>query len=81
MAPRKQQANRNIITRRRVLKTAAAAAGAWPFIHVPKSFAEDTIGNWPDGVKGDTAFVGITTPDRAIFGRRRRFIEGLSACD
>jgi len=49
------------VTRRRLLK-GAAAASAWPLIHVPKAFAEDAIGNWPDGVKADTAFIGITTP-------------------
>jgi branched-chain amino acid transport system substrate-binding protein len=57
-------ARRNLhsITRRRILKGAAAAAGAWPLFHIRRGFAEDAIGNWPDGVKGDTAFVGITTP-------------------
>ena len=58
MARRKQHP----VSRRRILKGAAAAAGAWPFFHIPKGFAEDAIGNWPDGVKGDTAFIGITTP-------------------
>lgn len=49
-------------TRRQVLKGTAAALGALPFIQVPKAFAEDAIGTWPDGVAGDTAFVGVTTP-------------------
>lgn len=50
------------VSRRRLLK-GAAAASALPFIHVPRSFgAEEAIGNYPDGVKGDTAFVGVTSP-------------------
>src|SRR5579872_786740 len=56
------QQKRQSVSRRRVLKGSAAALGAWPLIHVRRGFADEPIGNWPDGVKGDTAFIGITTP-------------------
>jgi len=50
------------VTRRRVLK-GAAALGALPFIRPASSFAADeTIGNFPAGVQGNTAFVGVTSP-------------------
>jgi ABC-type branched-subunit amino acid transport system substrate-binding protein len=50
------------VTRRRVLK-GAAALGALPFIRPASGFAADeTIGNFPAGVQGNTAFVGVTSP-------------------
>jgi branched-chain amino acid transport system substrate-binding protein len=52
----------NSISRRRVLR-GAAAAGALPlFAPVRGVAAEETIGNYPAGVQGDTIFVGVTTP-------------------
>jgi len=57
------QRKKNSVSRRRVLQGAAAAAGTLPLIHVPRSFAaEEAVGNWPAGVAGKTAFVGVTTP-------------------
>jgi ABC-type branched-subunit amino acid transport system substrate-binding protein len=56
------QASLNRVSRRRVLK-GAAALGTLPIIKATSSRgAETAIGNYPEGVKGDTAFVGITTP-------------------
>lgn len=50
------------VTRRRVLG-GAAAIGALPLFHPVRSFAaEQTIGNYPAGVAGSTAFVGVSTP-------------------
>lgn len=53
--------NRTGLNRRSLLKS-AAAAGAFPLVNISRSFAEETIGNYPAGVKGDSVFVGITTP-------------------
>jgi branched-chain amino acid transport system substrate-binding protein len=54
--------NRNSLSRRRILG-GMAAAGTLPLISAPRSFgAEEAIGNWPAGVKGDSVFVGVTTP-------------------
>src|SRR5690348_6596005 len=50
------------VTRRRVLKS-AAALGTLPFIQPVRGFAaEETIGNFPAGVRGDSVFVGVTSP-------------------
>jgi ABC-type branched-subunit amino acid transport system substrate-binding protein len=50
------------INRRHVLK-GAAAVGALPFLHIPRvEAAEQTIGNFPAGVQGDSVFVGVTAP-------------------
>ena len=52
----------NSISRRRVLR-GAAAAGALPLLAPVRGVAaEETIGNYPAGVEGDTIFVGVTTP-------------------
>jgi len=50
------------VSRRRVLKGAAAAASVGPFFHAPKAFSQEAIGNWPAGVSGDSVFVGVTSP-------------------
>jgi ABC-type branched-subunit amino acid transport system substrate-binding protein len=47
---------------RRTLLKAGAALGALPLIDVPGAFAEDAVGNFPAGVSGSTAFVGLTIP-------------------
>jgi branched-chain amino acid transport system substrate-binding protein len=47
---------------RRYLFKAGAAIGALPFIRTHEAFAETAIGNFPTGVTGDTAFVGVTIP-------------------
>jgi ABC-type branched-subunit amino acid transport system substrate-binding protein len=47
---------------RRTFLKAGAALGALPLIDVPRAFAEDAIGNFPAGVSGSTAFVGLTIP-------------------
>lgn len=52
---------RRTIARRRLLQ-AGAAAGLLPFIRTEKALAETAVGNFPAGVSGDTAFVGITIP-------------------
>ncbi|HZB93569.1 MAG TPA: substrate-binding protein [Stellaceae bacterium] len=50
------------ISRRRVLE-GAAAVGAMPFLlRSREAAAETAIGNYPAGVKGDSVFVGVTTP-------------------
>jgi len=52
----------NDVTRRRVLK-GAAALGALPLAYpVRRASAEEAIGNYPAGVQGDSVFVGVTTP-------------------
>jgi branched-chain amino acid transport system substrate-binding protein len=52
----------NSISRRRVL-SGAAAAGALPLLAPVRGIAaEETIGNYPAGVQGDSIFVGVTTP-------------------
>jgi branched-chain amino acid transport system substrate-binding protein len=52
----------NSISRRRVLR-GAAAAGALPLLAPVRGVAaEETIGNYPAGVQGDSIFVGVTTP-------------------
>jgi branched-chain amino acid transport system substrate-binding protein len=52
----------NSISRRRVLR-GAAAAGALPLLAPVRGVAaEETIGNYPAGVQGDSVFVGVTTP-------------------
>jgi branched-chain amino acid transport system substrate-binding protein len=52
----------NCVSRRRVLR-GAAAAGALPLLAPLRSVAaEETIGNYPAGVQGDSVFVGVTTP-------------------
>jgi branched-chain amino acid transport system substrate-binding protein len=52
----------NSISRRRVL-SGAAAAGALPLLAPVRGVAaEETIGNYPAGVQGDSVFVGVTTP-------------------
>jgi branched-chain amino acid transport system substrate-binding protein len=52
----------NSISRRRVLG-GAAAAGALPLLAPVRGVAaEETIGNYPAGVQGDSVFVGVTTP-------------------
>ena len=57
------QRKKNSVSRRRVLQGAAAAAGTLPLIHVPGAFAaEEAIGNWPEGAKGPSVFVGVTVP-------------------
>ena len=55
------QAKRPTLNRRHLLK-AGLAAGALPFIPARRALAANAIGNWPAGVSGDTAFVGITIP-------------------
>lgn len=51
------------ISRRRVLTGAATAAGALPFLNFRGALAADeTVGNWPAGVRGESVFVGVTTP-------------------
>jgi branched-chain amino acid transport system substrate-binding protein len=52
---------RRRLNRRQVLQ-AGAAAGLLPFIHARGAAAETAVGNWPAGVSGATAFVGITIP-------------------
>jgi branched-chain amino acid transport system substrate-binding protein len=47
---------------RRSLLKAGAAIGALPFIHAGTAGAETAVGNFPAGVAGDTAFVGVTIP-------------------
>ncbi|HYL49784.1 MAG TPA: hypothetical protein VET84_10490, partial [Stellaceae bacterium] len=57
------QRKKNSVSRRRILQGAAAAAGTLPLIHVPGAFAaEESIGNWPEGAKGPSVFVGVTVP-------------------
>ena len=57
------QRKKNSVSRRRVLQGAAAAAGTLPLIHVPGVFAaEEAVGNWPEGAKGSSIFVGVSTP-------------------
>lgn len=56
------ETTRPIVNRRNVLKLGAAAAGALPFIDSRSALAAPSIGTWPSGVSGDTAFVGITIP-------------------
>jgi branched-chain amino acid transport system substrate-binding protein len=52
----------NSISRRRVLR-GAAAAGALPLLAPVRGVAaEETIGNYPAGVQGNSVFVGVTTP-------------------
>ena len=52
----------NSVSRRRVLR-GAAAAGALPLLAPLRGVAaEETIGNYPAGVQGDSVFVGVTTP-------------------
>ena len=53
--------SRDHIDRRTLLK-GGAALSAWPLIDVPSAFAEDAVGNFPAGVSGSTAFVGLTIP-------------------
>ena len=49
-------------SRRNVLG-GVAALGAAPLIGQSRAYAaEQAIGNWPAGVSGKTAFVGVTTP-------------------
>lgn len=55
------QVEKPTLNRRHLLK-AGLAAGALPFIHTGKAQAANAIGNWPAGVSGDTAFVGVTIP-------------------
>jgi ABC-type branched-subunit amino acid transport system substrate-binding protein len=47
---------------RRTLLKAGAALGALPLPNVRGALAEDTVGNFPAGVAGSTAFVGLTIP-------------------
>ncbi len=57
-----QKAERAGLSRRRVL-SGVAVAGAAPFVLRARGFAAgETIGNWPAGVAGKTAFVGVTAP-------------------
>jgi branched-chain amino acid transport system substrate-binding protein len=56
------QRKKTSVSRRRVLQGAAAAAGTLPFVHVSHGLAAESIGNWPAGAKGDSVFVGVTTP-------------------
>jgi branched-chain amino acid transport system substrate-binding protein len=52
----------NCVSRRCVLR-GAAAAGALPLLAPLRGVAaEETIGNYPAGVQGDSVFVGVTTP-------------------
>lgn len=53
--------NMTTIVNRRNLLLTGAAAGALPFIG-SRAAAAQSIGTWPAGVSGDTAFVGITIP-------------------
>ncbi|MGH9808288.1 MAG: ABC transporter substrate-binding protein, partial [Terriglobia bacterium] len=54
--------SRNGLNRRSLLKH-AAAVGALPLVNISRSWAaEETIGNYPEGVKGDSVFVGLTVP-------------------
>lgn len=56
------QARPKTLNRRHILK-GAAAVGVLPFLHIPRvDAAEPTIGTYPAGVKGDSVFVGVTTP-------------------
>jgi ABC-type branched-subunit amino acid transport system substrate-binding protein len=53
---------RKTVSRRRVLG-GIAAAGAAPYIaRSSAAFAEDTIGNYPAGVQGNSVFVGVSVP-------------------
>ena len=53
---------KSLVSRRTVLG-GAAAVGALPLLRPVRGFAADeTIGNYPDGVKGDTVFVGVSSP-------------------
>jgi branched-chain amino acid transport system substrate-binding protein len=48
---------------RRILLKQAAAVGMFPLVNISRSFAaEETIGNYPAGVQGDSVFVGLTCP-------------------
>jgi branched-chain amino acid transport system substrate-binding protein len=54
--------SRKGLNRRSLLKH-AAAAGAFPLVNISRSWAaEETIGNYPAGVQGDSVFVGLTVP-------------------
>ena len=54
--------SRKGLNRRSLLKQ-AAAVGAFPLLNISRSFAaEETIGNYPAGVQGDSVFVGLTLP-------------------
>jgi ABC-type branched-subunit amino acid transport system substrate-binding protein len=54
--------SRKGLNRRSLLKQ-AAAIGAFPLVNISRSFAaEETIGNFPAGVQGDSVFVGLTCP-------------------
>jgi branched-chain amino acid transport system substrate-binding protein len=54
--------SRKGLNRRSLLKQ-AAAVGAFPLLNISGSFAaEETIGNYPAGVQGDSVFVGLTLP-------------------
>ena len=53
--------SRDRIDRRTLLK-GGAALSAVPLLDVPSAFAEDAVGNFPAGVSGSTAFVGLTIP-------------------
>ena len=54
-------ATRVKIDRRTILK-AGAAIGALPLFNISRGLAEETIGSYPAGVSGSTAFVGLTIP-------------------
>ncbi|HUZ74776.1 MAG TPA: substrate-binding protein [Stellaceae bacterium] len=57
-----RKANGTGLSRRSVLG-GVATVGAAPFILRARGFAAgETIGNWPAGVAGKTAFVGVTSP-------------------
>ena len=52
---------KSLFSRRTVLG-GAAAVGALPLLRPVRGFAAEAIGNYPDGVKGDTVFVGVSSP-------------------
>ncbi|HKS84309.1 MAG TPA: substrate-binding protein [Pseudolabrys sp.] len=57
------RAKKKIGVNRRSLLKGAAALGAFPLVNVARSWAaEETIGNYPAGVQGDSVFVGLTCP-------------------
>jgi branched-chain amino acid transport system substrate-binding protein len=54
--------DRSGLNRRSLLKH-AAAVGAFPLVNISRGWAaEETIGNFPAGVQGDSVFVGLTVP-------------------
>ena len=50
------------VSRRRVLGGLAAVTAAPYAIRASSALAEETIGNYPAGVQGSTAFVGVSVP-------------------